>query len=59
MGNLHCCAAQIKIEIETSNLGGYFFLFISNHMSPLAAKKFKNTQNKDHPNIYYTLVINR
>ena len=35
MGNLHGCAAQAKIEIETSNLGDIFtlFLFISNHMS--------------------------
>ena len=48
MGNLHRCGGQVKIEIETWNLGDIFF-FLKPY-EPLSAWKFKNTQNKDHPN---------
>ena len=32
-GNLHRCSAKIKIEIRSLKLRGFFFLFISKHMS--------------------------
>ena len=50
MGNLHRCAAQVKIEIVLK-LRGYFYLFISNHEHG-APQKLENTQNNDHSNIY-------
>ena len=47
MENLHRFAAKVKIEIETWNLEDIFFLFISNHMSPVSVQIRKYP--KDHP----------
>ena len=45
-GNLHRYAAQVKIELETWNLGDIFFLFLSKHMSLCHRKISKIPQKR-------------